>query len=114
MTRRLLRPLVHALAIAQLLLSAPVISAVAAPVETGTEMPCHGTMAPAGVGETCACCPDGIASTAGCLAQCAGATATNTVLAIFVSDLRADRVEVPAIILNGDPADPPLKPPPIL
>lgn len=113
MTRRLLRHLVHALAIAQVLLSAPVVSAATA--STGAGMPCHGEMAPASDHEKeCACCPDGVTSTAGCLAQCAGATAANTLFVVPVDAECAERVEVPTVIPNGDSADPPLKPPPIL
>jgi len=112
---RLLRPAVYALVIVQALLSAPVISAAAEPEGAGTTMPCHGEMPAAGDSEMkCACCPDGVTSTAGCLTQCAGAAATLSGFVIPVGIERAERVASAAAIVNGDPSDPPLKPPPIL
>ena len=113
MVRRLLRPLVYVFALTQML-SAPVVSAAATPGAASAEMPCHGEMMPAAGEDHCPCCPDGVDSTAGCLASCTGAAATMSVFVMPVSAQRAERVRTLAVIVNGDPADPPLKPPPIL
>jgi hypothetical protein len=112
MIRRLLRPLVYVFALMQLV-STPVL-ADAVPGAAGAQMPCHGEMTPPADEDHCPCCPDGIDSTAGCLASCAGAAATPLTFVIPVGAERADPLAIPDVMPNGDPADPPLKPPPIL
>jgi hypothetical protein len=111
MVRRLFRPLVYVFALMQLV-STPVLAA-AVPAGAGDEMPCHGVMAPAGE-DQCPCCPDGIESAAGCLAACAGANATSLDLTFPIVAERVEAIADLEDISNGDLADPPLKPPPIL
>jgi hypothetical protein len=115
MLRRLLRPLVYALALTQML-SAPAVTAASAASSgaPSAEMPCHGEIAPSAAEDHCTCCPDGVDSTAGCLAQCIGASATPSAFVMAVDATRAERPLVPAVIASGNPADPPLNPPPIL
>jgi hypothetical protein len=111
MVRRLFRPLLYVIALMQLV-STPVF-ATAVPAGAGDEMPCHGVMAPADEGQ-CPCCPDGVDSAAGCLAGCAGATATPLDLDFPIVAEHVDAIADLEVISNGDLADPPLKPPPIL
>ena len=109
---RRLRPLIYLLVAAQLLLSAPVVNAMAAFASSHTaSAPCSGDMPTHR--DDCPCCPDGAASMATCLSAC-----TPLVGALPVIDV------VPARQIDGAPAttvaaniggvdDPPLKPPPI-
>jgi hypothetical protein len=113
--QRVFRTIVHVLVAAQLLLSAPVVSALANSMASGaSEMPCADIMPPDPGSDPCPCCPDGDMNEAACLSACMasmGAIATqafSAVLANAVSGPLPPEVRIVHI------ADPPLKPPPIV
>ena len=112
--RRIARPFVHVLVAAQLLLSAPVVTAMA-PVANAhsADMPCADSMPKADDSKPCPCCPDGTTSVAGCLSACTAVTAVPPTLSILASSATAMPAIVPASPSFADWADPPLKPPPI-
>ena len=113
--RRLVRSFIYVLVAAQLLLSAPVVTALS-PSTSGsaTEMPCADSMPNADDSKPCPCCPDGTTNMAGCLSACTASAATPPTLSIQVSDVAT----MPAIVVAPSSvtelADPPLKPPPIV
>lgn len=107
------RPLVYVLVAAQLLLSAPVVSAAAAGSSSIAEMPCADSMPTAEKFDHCPCCPDGVTTMAGCMSACAvTATALGTTIAHVH---RSPVVPIATTVFNNlaESADPPLKPPPI-
>jgi len=113
--RRLARPLIYVLVAAQLLLSAPVVTALSPSTSDGaTEMPCADSMPKADDSKPCPCCPDGTTSMAGCLSACTASAAMPPTLSIHVSSVAAMPVIVAATSNLADLADPPLKPPPIV
>lgn len=114
--RRLVRPLIYVLVAAQLLLSAPVATALASPVGTGAaaEMPCADSMPKRDDSKPCPCCPDGTTSMAGCLSACTASAATLPTLSIQVPKATATPVIAVAYPDLAALADPPLKPPPIV
>jgi hypothetical protein len=113
--QRVLRTLVHVLVAAQLLLSAPVVSALANSMASGaSEMPCADMMPPAPGSEPCPCCPDGDMNDAACLSACmasVGAVATQVFLAAQVNVVSGP---LPPDVRIVRISDPPLKPPPIV
>ena len=113
--RRIARPLVHVLVAAQLLLSAPVVTAMAPVASThSADMPCADSMPKADDSKPCPCCPEGTISMAGCLSACTAVTAVPPTLSIQVSNAAAMHAIVPASSPFADRADPPLNPPPIV
>jgi hypothetical protein len=106
------RPLICLLAAAQLLLSVPVVNAMAAFADTAAAMPCAGDMPAADSGE-CPCCPDGVTNMASCLAACTASVSAMAPLAI--APVPAAAAAPPSIVaaISGTADDPPLKPPPI-
>jgi len=109
---RLLRPLLYVLVAAQLLLSAPVVTALAASAPASTTAPCAGEMPASGETGKCPCCPDGVSMSA-CLATCTAAAVTPTAQVATVSAVATVIAEAPVAALVSL-ADPPLKPPPIV
>ena len=111
---RLLRPLVYVLVAAQLLLSAPVVNALAAgePASAMSAACAADMLHPDHTGK-CPCCQDG-SSMSACLVTCSAAAAvapaapvtTETVMASVIAD-----APVTALVSH---AAPPLKPPPIV
>ena len=114
MSRALLRRLVYALVAMQLLLAAPVASAMAqsAALEAARASVQHEAM-PGSESEPCHCCPDDATEMAACVSFCGTAAA----LLPEVATGLARSASVPARSFNATshalPADPPLKPPPI-
>jgi len=111
--KRWIKPLIHLLVAAQLLLAVPANAWVRADATNEASQPCDTMMQAMEAGD-CPCCPDGVASMKDCLASCTLAAAT---VATCVS--RAP-VPIPAIRVasaNAPPfksySAPPLKPPPI-
>jgi hypothetical protein len=111
--KRRSRPLLCLLALAQLLLSAPMVSAVAGPAgDSVAAMPCAGDMPMDDSGE-CPCCPDGITNIATCLSACTASVATPVTIGLpGVASQSIAPADV-AARLSGGVDDPPLKPPPI-
>jgi len=113
--RRRVRSLIYVLVAGQLLLSAPIVTAMA-PSTSGSaaEMPCADSMQKADDSKPCPCCPDGTSSMAACLSACTATAATTPILSIQVSQ----GITLPAIAGDfsyvAELADPPLKPPPIV
>jgi hypothetical protein len=110
--KRRLRPVILLLVAAQLLLSAPVVNAMAAFASAHTAVaPCAGDM-PTHRGD-CPCCPDGVATMATCLAACTPLVGALPVIAVAPAS-HSDSAPIVAIAANlGGVDDPPLKPPPI-
>jgi hypothetical protein len=111
---RLLRPLVYVLVAAQILLSAPVVSAFAAS-EPASAMSaaCAAEMQVPGDAGKCPCCPDGVSMSA-CLATCTAAAAIATTARVTTVAVAADMIADKPVATVVSLADPPLKPPPIV
>jgi hypothetical protein len=113
--RRFIRTLIYVLVAGQVLLSAPIASAMGgnAPSAAAAEMPCADSMPQTDDSTPCPCCPDGTSSMAACLSACTGSAATLPALAVNV--VRPVALPSPAVAFPqiADLADPPLKPPPI-
>lgn len=111
---RLLRPIVYLLVAAQLLLSAPVASALATsqPAKAMTA-DCAGEMAGKHDAGKCPCCPDGVSMSA-CLATCTAAAAVAPAVRIEKPPVHVDVSVTPPATEFASIADPPLKPPPIV
>jgi hypothetical protein len=111
--RRHFRRIVFLLVAAQVLLSAPVGSALASMAAAADSSHCAGMMPPGDHAESCPCCPDGETGTAACLSAC---MASAGAIAAFVLP-RTHAAIVPAaplpLVHRADLADPPLNPPPI-
>jgi hypothetical protein len=113
--RRLVRPLIYVLVAAQLLLSAPIATAMTSSSGTSAaDMPGADSMPKPEDSKPCPCCPDGTTSMVGCLSACVGAAATLPTGAVQISQVAAMLVIAPASPSLTDLADPPLKPPPIV
>ena len=114
LVKRPLRPVLWLLVIAQLLLSAPVVNAMAALHPAGSAATdCATGMADTRHARECPCCPDGVGTLASCLASC---SATVGALPSFELPRSSPQVAAPAstIAVNDSIVDdPPLKPPPI-
>jgi hypothetical protein len=113
--RRIVRPLIYVLVATQLLLSAPIATAMASAVGTSAaDMPCADSMPAPDDSKPCPCCPDGTTSMAGCLSACTAGAALLPTLGIQFSQVAEMPVIAPASSSFADLADPPLKPPPIV
>jgi hypothetical protein len=114
--KRLLKPLVYLVAVAQLLLAVP--ASAVAPANSSsaasTSINCE-EMAGMGGGDECPCCPDGVDSMSACLVSCSvGALSAPThqfAARLFAPSVRVE--PVPSAPFNSL-SDPPLKPPPIV
>jgi hypothetical protein len=113
--RRRIRSLIYVLVAGQLLLSAPIVTAMA-PSTSGSaaEMPCADSMQNADDSKPCPCCPDGTASMAACLSACTATAATPPTFSIQVSQVITMPTIAGDFVYLAELADPPLKPPPIV
>jgi hypothetical protein len=110
--RRFIRPIVHLLAAAQLLLAVPLANAMPAGPSQAAQAHCADMAPAAGDSKPCPCCP-GDAGMAACMSSC---LATPCVAHSFILPSAQRTVNAPpAAVLThvADRADPPLKPPPI-
>jgi hypothetical protein len=119
--KRLLKPLVYLVAVAQLLLAVP--ASAVAPADPGSTALASAAsvssnceaMAGMGGSDECPCCPDGVDSMSACLASCSvGAVSAPThqfAARLFAPSVRVERA--PSVPFNSL-SDPPLKPPPIV
>jgi hypothetical protein len=105
-----IRPLLYVLIAAQLLLSAPVVSALTA-ASASNAMPCADMVM--GDTEPCPCCPEGTESMAQCLSACAAAIGCVTAHSGFVSEPEPSSSSAPLFAPLAVFAEPPIKPPPI-
>jgi hypothetical protein len=108
--KRFFRPLLYVLISAQLLLSAPVVSALTA-ASASNSMPCAGMMM--GDTEPCPCCPEGTESMAQCLSACAAAFGFVVAHSGFASEPASSCASAPLFKPLAVLAEPPIKPPPI-
>jgi len=115
MSRRLVRRMVYALVAVQLLLSAPLASALAEEAVAGLASPCAGMDAqPANTdSDSHPCCSDPSMDALGCLSACTAGMAVVPGLSYVLGASVAVPAEARALILHVLPADPPLNPPPI-
>ena len=113
--RRLIHTLIYVLVAGQVLLSAPIASAMGNGASAGsTEMPCADSMLQTDDSKPCPCCPDGTASIAACLSACAASVAALPSPSVHIVRMIALPVSAAAFPQIADLADPPLKPPPIV
>ena len=111
--RRVLRTLIYVVVTAQILLSAPIATALARSGATShAAAHCAGMMPSPDDSKPCPCCPDG-ADMAACLSACTATAGAVTVFAISTAPLVFAVSRAPAFGREGALADPPLKPPPI-
>jgi hypothetical protein len=108
--KRLLRPLLYVLIAAQLLLSAPVVSALTAASATNAVSCADMRM---GDTEPCPCCPEGAESMAQCLSGCTAAFGFVVAHSGFVSEPESSSASAPLFAPLAVFAEPPIKPPPI-
>jgi hypothetical protein len=108
--KRFIRPLLYVLIAAQLLLSAPVVSALTA-APGSSAMPCAGMM----IGETepCPCCPEGSESMAQCLSACTAAFGIVAAHSGVAPAAASSSASAPLFAPLAVFAEPPIKPPPI-
>ena len=112
--RRFIRTLIYVLVAGQVLLSAPIASAMGNGANAATaEMPCADSMPQTDDSKPCPCCPDGTSSVAACLSACTASVAALPALAVNAVRTVALPSPVAAFPQIADLADPPLKPPPI-
>lgn len=107
--KRSIRPLACVLIAAQLLLSAPMVSALSA-MSAPDSMPCAGMMPDT---EPCPCCPDGTENMAQCLSACTAAFAISSAPFAVVPVRTISPSSAPLFVSRHALADPPVKPPPI-
>ena len=112
--RRFVRTLIYVLVAGQVLLSAPMASAMGHGAKaTAAEMPCADSMPHADESKPCPCCPDGTASMAACLSACTASVAALPTLETHIIKAAALPSPAATFLQIADLADPPLKPPPI-
>jgi hypothetical protein len=111
--RRHFRRIAFLLVAAQVLLSAPVGSALASITAAADPAHCAGMMPVGDHTESCPCCPDGETGTAACLSACMASA--GAIPALLVPGTHAAIVPAAPLpfVQRADLADPPLSPPPI-
>jgi hypothetical protein len=116
--RRLLHTTVYGLIAALLLPGAPIVDVAAFATPAAMQAHCADMVpeppSPSTESDPCPCCPEGSAGMASCFSVCMaipGAVATLSVPAPRLAEV-SPRVEVRGDLVT--PADPPLKPPPIV
>lgn len=113
--RRFIRSLIYVLVAGQVLLSAPIASAMAGDTAAATsEMPCADSMPQTEDSEPCPCCPDGTVGAAACLSACSASVAALSVLTVQILRAPALQTPMPICLPVADLSEPPLKPPPIV
>ena len=107
--------LIHVLVAAQLLLSAPVVSAVTSDsaATSSAGMLCADSMPAMADGDSCPCCPDGVENPAGCLTACMAMVGAIPMAPSPPAAAEAARAITPLAVPLAHAAEPPLKPPPI-
>jgi hypothetical protein len=109
-----LRPLVYLLVAAQLLLSAPVVNALASgSAGSAAAMECQGHESATSHADGCPCCPDGVGTHAACLAACTANVGAPPALILPQAMGSMPAPATTMIVKTGSLGDPPLKPPPI-
>jgi hypothetical protein len=107
------RPLVFLLVAVQLLLAAPMASALTrdglTQVSSTAAAPAHGDHE----ADDCPCCPDNVTSGLDCLAACGPAAALPVPLLLLAIPSTAPFSAMSKPLIYAPPADPPLNPPPI-
>jgi hypothetical protein len=112
--RRFIRTLIYGLVAGQVLLSAPVASAMGSGASAATaEMPCADSMPQADESNSCPCCPEGTSGVAACLSACTASVAALPTIAVQPQPTPAVPALAPAFLPAADLSEPPLKPPPI-
>lgn len=114
MSRVFLRRLVYMLATLQLLLAAPMASALvqSAAVDARLAAELHIGVTD-NASDPCHCCPDGVTDIASCLSACGPAAAPLPVVAVAVARSAPALTPAFTFVPHVFPADPPLNPPPI-
>jgi hypothetical protein len=113
MSPRLIKHVVFALVAAQLVLSGPVASALAAPPTEQQSTHCADMAPVAGEPDSCPCCPEGIAGMAGCLSACMAVSASSSISIANIHRATSSPSTETLVHLTSL-SDPPLKPPPIV
>lgn len=113
--RSFIRALIYVLVAGQVLLSAPIASAMGSAASVGAaEMPCADSMPQSDDSKPCPCCPDGTSSIAACLSACVASMAAQSVSAAQIIRMAAQPAPGASYRQIADLAEPPLKPPPIV
>lgn len=111
--RRKFRPLVYLLVAMQLLLSAPMASALTKQALTQAaaiaDTSAHGDHE----ADDCPCCPDNVTTSLDCLAACAPVGAFPASVFLLSIHSTVPLAVAPTPVIYTPLADPPLKPPPI-
>jgi hypothetical protein len=110
--RPLVRRVILALVAAQLLLSAPVASAWSA-IAGQQQMDCGDMMPMSGDAESCPCCPEGGAGMSACLSSCLSSLAALAMPSVLPTRATSYPPVASRFAPLTEPADPPVKPPPI-
>jgi hypothetical protein len=112
--RRFIRTLIYVLVAGQVLLSAPIASAIGNSASAATtEMPCADSMPQADESNPCPCCPEGTSGVAACLSACTASVAALPTIAVQPQPTPAVPAPALAFLPAADLSEPPLKPPPI-
>ena len=106
-----MRKLVYVLAALQVLLAAPVVSAVAGALP-GSGMDCGDMMPATPDSDSCPCCPEGD-NVAACLSNCLPATCVTTGVAPIAVVDRTGEFHAQSPPPLAARSEPPVKPPPI-
>jgi len=113
--RRFFRTLIYVLVAGQLLLSAPIVSAMSAWGSTSTaEAPCADMMLHASNTDPCPCCLEGDMGNATCLSACTASVGAISTYQFSMARMAVDPLPVTRVAHIARASDPPLKPPPIV
>ena len=113
--RRWLNSLIYVLVLGQMLLSAPMVSALGGAIGgTGAEMPCADSMPQAPDRDSCPCCPDGNLGATACLTSCTAMLAAISAVDFPLSAPEATLLPDEPLVHLARASEPPLKPPPIV
>lgn len=113
--RRFIRTLIYVLVAGQVMLSAPLASAMGDDTSAvAAEMPCADSTPQTDDSKPCPCCPDGTVGAAACLSACTAFVAGLPVLTVQILHAPALQAAMPVALPVADFAEPPLKPPPIV
>jgi len=113
--RRFIRALVYVLVAGQVLLSAPVASAMGNGASAAVaEMPCADSLPQTDESNPCPCCPEGTSGVAACLSACTASVAALPTTVAQLKPTAAVPALAPVSLPAADLSEPPLKPPPIV
>jgi hypothetical protein len=114
MNRRFIRSLVYVLLAGQVLLSAPMVSALTNGMPGSlAEMPCADSMPQTDDSKPCPCCPEGTVGAAACLSACTASVAALPALTVQIYRAPLLQAPMPVAVPVANLAEPPLNPPPI-